>query len=498
MATTTRLTMRNSMRARRWFAATGVVVSLAALGSLQACRATDLLETQDPDLIFPEDLENVQGAEGLRLGALSRLRTLAGGGGSGGENVWLYSGLLADEFGSSSTFTQNDETDKRTILVNNSLVTSHFRDYHRARVAALAALDALRKHKADDVVSAAEMFFVKGFAELSLAQDFCNGVPLSRGISADSLVYGGPLDVVQVFDTAKASFDSALALLPASVTGTQATLIRNAARVGKARALVGIDTSNLAAAAADVAAVPTSFAYNSTFVVGTGDNQIWAFTTSNRRYTIGDSVEGNARNIRVLNAIPFLSARDRRVPARYVTSNVRNSAGQIIRVDTARGQDGQTYARVQSRYGRSGPLAVVNGVDARLIEAEAQMAAGNFATPTTGTLAILNSLRAGPVTVGDTSNVPLVISNMPALADPGTPEARQNLFFREKAFWTFGRGQRLNDLRRLVRQYDRLPQATFPVGAYYKGGEYGADMNFPVPQAELNNPEAAACKNRDA
>jgi hypothetical protein len=493
--------MRTSIRARRWFAATGVAVSLAGLGALQACRATDLLETRDPDLIFPEDLDNLQGAEGLRLGALSRLRTLAGGGGSGGENVWLYSGLLADEFGSSSTFTQNDETDKRTVLVNNSLVTSHFRDYHRARVAALAALDALRKHKADDVVSAAEMFFVKGFAEMSLAQDFCNGVPLSRGVSAQELIYGGPLDVVQVFDTARASFDSALALLPASVTGTQATLIRNAARVGKARALIGISRSNLAAAAAEVGGatpVPTNFAYNSTFVVGTGDNQIWAFTTSNRRYTIGDSVEGNARNIRVLNAIPFLSARDRRVPARYVTSNVRNSAGQIIRVDTARGQDGQTYARVQSRYGRSGPLAVVNGIDARLIEAEAQMEAGNFATPTTGTLAILNSLRAGPVTIGDTSNVPLVISNMPALADPGTPEARENLFFREKAFWTFGRGQRLNDLRRLVRQYGRAPNLTFPVGAYYKGGEYGPDMNFPVPQAELNNPEKPACTDRDA
>ncbi|MFN2563810.1 MAG: hypothetical protein ABR499_02200 [Gemmatimonadaceae bacterium] len=494
--------MRNFIRARRRFATAGVAFSLAALGGVQACRATDLLETQDPDVIFPEDLDSPQGAEGLRLGALSRLRTLAGGSGSAGENAWLYSGLLVDEFGSSSTFTQNDETDKRAVLVNNALVTSHFRDYHRARVAPLAALEALRRHNATDVVSAAEMFFVKGFAELSLAQDFCNGVPLSRGLSSEELTYGGPLNVVQVFDTARASFDSALALLPASVTGTQATLIRNAARVGKARALVGISRSNLAEAAALVGGatpVPTNFAYNSTFVVGTGDNQIWAFTTSNRRYTIGDSVEGNARNIRVLNAIPFVSARDPRVPADYVRQNiVRDAAGNITRADTVRGQDGQTYARVQTRYGRSDPLAIVNSIDARLIQAEAQMEAGNFATPATGTLAILNALRQGPTRVGGSDNSPLNVSNMAALTDPGTPEAREDLFFREKAFWTFGRGQRLNDLRRLVRQYQRAPTATFPFGPYYKGGDYGPDMNFPVPQAELNNPQAQTCTNRDA
>ena len=37
------------------------------------------------------------------------------------------------------------------------------------------------------------------------------------------------------------------------------------------------------------------------------------------------------------------------------------------------------------------------------------------------------------------------------------------LFFREKAFWTFGRGQRLNDLRRLMRQYGRTEDKVFPV-----------------------------------
>ncbi|MBA3405368.1 MAG: hypothetical protein H0U13_11905 [Gemmatimonadaceae bacterium] len=37
---------------------------------------------------------------------------------------------------------------------------------------------------------------------------------------------------------------------------------------------------------------------------------------------------------------------------------------------------------------------------------------------------------------------------LPPLVDPGTADARINLLFREKAFWTFSRGQRLGDLHR--------------------------------------------------
>jgi len=37
---------------------------------------------------------------------------------------------------------------------------------------------------------------------------------------------------------------------------------------------------------------------------------------------------------------------------------------------------------------------------------------------------------------------------MTALVDPGNAEARISLLFREKAYWTFSRGQRLGDLRR--------------------------------------------------
>ena len=67
-----------------------------------------------------------------------------------------------------------------------------------------------------------------------------------------------------------------------------------------------------------------------------------------------------------------------------------------------------------------------------------------------------------------------------------------------KATWTFSRGQRLGDLRRLVRFYGRTPEHTFPVGEHYRGGDYGSDVNFPVPTEERANEEFSGCTNRNA
>ena len=85
---------------------------------------------------------------------------------------------------------------------------------------------------------------------------------------------------------------------------------------------------------------------------------------------------------------------------------------------------------------------------------------------------------------------------LPTPAEPGVRDSR--CFFREKAFWTFGRGQRLPDLRRLIRQYGRTQDQVFPTGAYFKGGNYGTDVNFPVPNSEQVNPNFHGCIDRNA
>ena len=134
--------------------------------------------------------------------------------------------------------------------------------------------------------------------------------------------------------------------------------------------------------------------------------------------------------------------------------------------------------------GREEAAAWVNGIEARLIEAEAALQAGAPATM----INTLNTLRT-------------TVTGLAPLTDPGTAAGRVDLLFRERAFWLFSTGHRLGDLRRLMRQYGRTEAQVFPTGAWFAGASYGSDKNFPIPQTEENNPEAGTggiCIDRDA
>ena len=82
--------------------------------------------------------------------------------------------------------------------------------------------------------------------------------------------------------------------------------------------------------------------------------------------------------------------------------------------------------------------------------------------------------------------------------DPGDATARTDLMFRERAFWMFGTGHRLGDLRRLIRQYGRAAETIFPTGSYPKGGNYDTDVNIPLSADEANNPNFIGCSDRNA
>lgn len=461
-----------------WSRAGVRMLAAAGLLAISACDLTDsLLEAKDPDLISPEDVQNAEGAVALANGALDFFRDITGGGGTGGEgSTWLFGGLLADEWSTSSTFVQNDETDQRKIQTNNGTVTGMFRALSRVRLAADLAIRGLRQYRPDPPRTIADVYFARGFAEMQMAQDFCNGIPLSR-FEGDEVIAGMPLPVDSVFRRAIASLDSAIAI--ATATDSSTVTIRRGATVAKARALLGINDVTQAAALVD--SIPLSFAYNHTFAITSGDNTIWAQPASSRRYTVGDSLEGNGRNFLVRNAIPFFTAADPRLPVVYtIAANGR---------DTVKSQDGQTNSRTTTLYGRTTSIAVVNGLDARLIVAEGRLRAQDFA----GMMTILNGLRAAPPKVGEVQ-APV----MAALPVPATYAEATNVLFREKAFWTFSRGQRLGDMRRLIRQYSRTADNTFPTGTHYKGGEYGPDVNLPVPFAETNNSNFTGCLDRNA
>ena len=399
---------------RRVLAAAALSSAMLTLGCSNV--KDDLLAAEDPDIIPPSALTTPEAADALRIGALARLRNMTAGSGQG-DSPWMFTGLLTDEWKSGDTFSQRNETDQRTVQENNANLNPVYRDVHRARTASREALDLLIKYKPTPASNLGQMYFVMAFAEMQLAEWFCNGQPLGDA-STGTPEYGPPLTNQAIFTLALAHLDSALSFTTATDAATVA--VKNSILVAKGRVLV--DLARYADAATAVASVPTSFTLNGTFSLTGGNNQIWALSTSAKRWVVGDSFDTAGI---IKNAIPFSSARDPRVP-NVGTPTGTSAAGKSF--------DGSTNFISQSLFGRVDPTPIVNGIDARLIEAEAKIAANDFA----GMTAILNALRAAPQNLG-VLTTPVIT---PALAAPATKAAALDQFFREKAFWTYSRGQR--------------------------------------------------------
>ena len=374
---------------------------------------------------------------------------------------------------SSDTFLERNETDQRRIQSSNSVWTSVYLMAHRARGYARDAVSALATALPGQPGEQGEMWFIIGFAEMNISQDFCNGTPFS--LTASGLPqYQAGITNQAGFNLAISHLDSALAL--SGGTDSVASRIKQAASVAKAEALV--DLGQFAAAAALVTSVPTTFQYSETFSQATTSNEIWSLNASqsSARYTVGDSFDLSGT---IKNALPFASAKDPRVQVSGGSTSNAKTPG----IDKATPWVGAMWTV------RTQPIIVVSGVDARLIEAEAKLNTADYA----GMTAILNALRAAPPSLG-----PITPTAMSALTAPTTKDAAVDLFFREKAFWQFGRGQRLSDLRRLVRQYGRAADSVFPSGTFHKGGTYSTDVNAPIPDVEKSNPLFTGCIDRNA
>ena len=404
-------------------------------------------------------------AAGLRVGAIGQLKSRT----AGGESVWLYGGLLADEWKSSDTFSQRNETDQRSIQTNNANTAGAYNSLQQARGYTRTAIEKSVQYTPEAKADIAEMWFTLGFLEMSLAENFCNGTPMSNTVNGIPN-YGDPLTNAQVYAIAVTHFDSALAL--ATGTDAKSVSVKNATSIAKARTLLNLGQPT--GVSGLLSSVPTDYAYMMTWDQTTGDQQLWALNNSAGRYTVGDSVDNITG--RIPNALPFVSAKDPRVPTASPSS--------------PKPFDGITPLKTQQIYpGRSDPIPLVSGIDARLFEAEAKMAAGDYA----GMTAILNALRAASQKIG-----PLTVPVMPALTAPTTKDAAVDLLFREAAFWQFGRGERLPNLRREIRLYGKTQDQVFPTGNFHKQGVFGIDVNIPVPDAELTNPKFHGCIDRKA
>jgi hypothetical protein len=488
--------------------AIGLIVVAAVM---VAC--TDFLDVPREGLVTDEHLGTAAAANAMRVGVLTGINSLTGGVTGGVSNtssqgaLWGLSGLLADEWrASNNSAAAIGNTDRRNPLVTaggySTIYDIRFRIY--------LTIPQLRQFLPAQPIHIGQMYFVLGLVETYLAEYFCNGTPLSRVVNG-VVEYGAPLPNRQVLDSAIAHFDSALVYLPAS--SAPATELRRAAQIMRARAYLGrdnaasVDANGIASASAPVApavaaaiaaadsiyANTPNYVYAHTYAANQLSNENWSvnFPNNGGAFMVEDTVAPNypAAGSRRGAAIGFASANDPRVLV--VGTTLAPGTPPTAAQGGPTAFDGTRAVR-QLVFGQFTRNNIVSALDARLMSAEVDLRAGNYAAMT----AKLNALRATTYPVSQ-----LVTYNanaLPALAVPTTANAAAKAFFREKAFWTFGRGQRMPDLRRMLRQYGTPygfanDDAVFPSGvSNLNAAPFEHAVNFAIPDAERTNPNVVA------
>jgi starch-binding outer membrane protein, SusD/RagB family len=446
-----------------------VVAAFALI--LAACSTREILTVEDPDIINPDAVNSPAGAAALFAGGIGEFSFAVVGDAGGTEGQILVGGSMSDELVNSETFPTRLEYELRASSLQNGTLLTIFRNLQRARVLLEASVPKLQQYSPTPASRIGESFALAGLTYVFAGENYCSGVPFSNPFPATS--YGNPLTTAEIFTVAIERFDSAFAYFTAGDTGVTRRI--NLTRVGKARALLNrAGPGDVAAAAAEVAAVPLDFSYNTTHTITSGrqQNGVHVFTWLSERFSVAN-VEGT-------NGLNFRAAADPRV------KSDRTPANNV-------GFDNSTPQFNPLKYpARTTSLPIANGIEAKLIIAEALLAANDASW-----LDTLNMLRRNLRPLGFLGPADTLASDtLIALVDPVTPAAREDLLFRERAFWLYLTGHRLGDLRRLMRQYGRLEDNVFPTGLHFKGTSYGDDVNLPVPFDELNNPNFTGCIDR--
>src|SRR5437868_1039503 len=370
--------IKYSLRDRRLTPARLAAVGVVAL--LVACSSDNLLKVTDPDVARPEALQGAGALPAQRAGAIGNFGVALNGGASDVEQVHL-SGLLSDELINTETFPTRIEIDQRAMTLPNTSLIGTFFDLTRARSFADLAIDNYRASAKTVADSAGfpEVLSLSGLSYVLFAENYCGAVPISRQNPDGSFTFGAAENTNTLLDSAVSKFNQALAVPQTTVlTATYKQL----AQIGKGRAL--LDQGKYAEAAAAVAGVSTTFQYNYTHSETTGrqNNGTWSLTVSVARFGEADAEAGVG--------LPYQSDGNvKKTGGGFdprVADSVANRAGQ-----GNKGFDGTTIQWVQAKYPlRSSTVVIADGVEARLIEAEASLQAGDPVTA----LATLNALRS--------------------------------------------------------------------------------------------------------
>jgi hypothetical protein len=439
------------------FRTTTLAAALAA-SAVAACDTDEILEVADPDVARPDALADTLALPVYLAGAYSDFQVAYNG--NNGLNQVNGVGLLTDELIQTESFPTRFEVDTRNMTRTNGTLTQLYLDLQRARASAERAARKYVELERPNASGRWESMNLAGFSYIFAGENYCSGTAFSTLNDDFTIDYGEPLTTQQVFQAAVAKFDSVLA--GTGVTAAQ----QNLARIGRGRALLNL--GQFAQAGQAVAGVPATYQ----FILAHSENSarqnngVWNLTTSQGRFGVSDAEADEG--------LPFIAASDARVASRRRSVNGGN------------GFDGGPMQEQLKYPARTTNITLADGVEAELIRAEAALQANNA----TDFLAILNGLRSNAALL----TLRGITGTLAPLTDPGSATARQNLLFRERAFWLYLTAHRLGDLRRLVRQYSRAATSVYPSGNYSSNGRnsvYGDDLNFPIPIEEDNNPNIA-------
>jgi hypothetical protein len=455
----------------------GVTARRALLGSialplLVACSADQILDVEDIDVASPGSVADPTALPAVLAGALGDFGAAYDGGGD--FNQITLAGQLSDELYNTETFpTRIEQDQRRQSYQSNGSLQGLFYATHQARASADRASSGYISLQKTTDVGLAEALNISALSYILLAENYCNAVPISVANADGTFEYGPALTTEQLLNVAVAKADSALTnATAAGGVGAAAKRTEQArlARIVKARALLNLNKpADAATAIGGETGVPTTFQYNYQHSETTGrqNNGTWGVTVSVARFGVPDK-EGT-------NGLPFLSEGN-------TAGTVKDPRiANVLRGGSGRGFDNTTQQFMQQKYpARATVVTIADGVEARLIEAEAALRASNPA----GAVTLLNGLRSNSALF----TLRGYTSTLAPLTQAATTAAQVDQLFKERAYWLFLTSHRLGDLRRLVRQYGRGSETVFPTGSYHKSGTYGTDVNSPIPQAEDNNP----------
>lgn len=428
-----------------------VVVTL----SLSSCSLDNLVSVDDAEGGLDLDRGSIKSREGaLKLYAGSFF-SLQQGVSQTSKDVALITDEISIKQGTGNV--ANIASDSRTQAINEYgdrvlLSIAPFQYLQTARIQAAQARSVLSTI-ADTTLNylIAATYAIEGYSTLIMAENYCSGIPISTFEFEGDLVYSEGKTTAQLMGMAVSKFDSALAV------SHDSTRFRDLAKLGKARAFLGLNKLDSAFTASSDVQNGSTFllTYTDNLRPGSASVQDHFWTSS---VFAGNELSGmEVMDREGRNGLVWygsVGSPDPRVPIRDNGTPPLNSSLE---------------QRKYTAGSLSFPLA--DWKEASLIAAEYYLSENDPRWLTT-----INDLRR-TVGLADTT-------------DPGTAQARVNLLFRERAFWFYLNGVRLGDFRRLVRFYGRSANTVYPIGPYMRvpGGpvSYGEAFVFSPPTTEMD------------